>query len=332
MRLSTVLLVTRRPPDEFSWIERLRPLTRGAEAAADLLDDAAILPSRPGFELVISKDAQVEGVHTLPGEAPEIFARRLLRTALSDLAAKAADPFGYLLMTAWPMDRDMAWREQFIAGLKEDGDRFGVVLLGGDTVSTPGPLVASATVFGWIPQGQRLLRSGARSGDALVICGSIGDGWLGLRAARGEIRDPSGVLARRYRLPEPLFVLRDVLRRRARATIDVSDGLLADAGHLAEASGLAVTVDLDRLPLSMEAADWLAGQGNSAEAATMLAIGGDDYAVACAMPSADVEAFISESAALEIRAAAVGYFAAGRGLQVRRLGARLDVKRTGWRH
>ena len=113
--------------DEFRWIDRLRPLTRGDPRALNLNDDAAILPSRIGFDLVISTDAMVEGVHFLSGEAMDTVARRLLRTSLSDLAAKAAEPFGYFLTIAWPARFDDADRDRFIAGLDEDGRRFGLV-------------------------------------------------------------------------------------------------------------------------------------------------------------------------------------------------------------
>src|SRR5580698_3736323 len=133
--------------DEFDWIASLRALTLGDRRALDLADDAAVLPARPGFDLVISEDAMVEGVHFLEGEQAEIVARRLLRTALSDLAAKAAEPFGYTLTVAWPPARTWDDRLAFVRGLQEDGQRFGVALLGGDTVSTPGPLTVSATVF-----------------------------------------------------------------------------------------------------------------------------------------------------------------------------------------
>src|SRR3989442_8234332 len=191
-------------PDEFDWIARLRPLTRGDPRALNLMDDAAVLPARPGFDLVTSKDTMVEGVHFLAGEERDVVARRLLRTNLSDLAAKAAEPFGYLMAAAWPPG---GWdeRDAFIRGLAEDGEAFGIALLGGDTTSTEGLLTVSATVLGWVPQGRAVLRSGARPGDALWLCGGMGQGLLGLMAVRGEIADPDGAIARRYRLPEPLL-------------------------------------------------------------------------------------------------------------------------------
>ncbi len=327
-----MLAVKQGPPDEFAWIESLRPLTRGDARALDLRDDAAILPSRPGFDLVISTDATVEGVHFLAAEKPDIIARRMLRTSLSDLAAKAAEPFGYFLLTAWPPGRDQAWRDGFKRGLALDGEAFGVALLGGDTVSMPGPFTVSATVLGWTPQGRAVRRSGARAGDLIVVCGAIGDGVLGLRAARGEIADPHGVLANRYRLPEPLFSLRQALRDRAHAAADVSDGLLADAGHIADASGLGLSIDLDRLPLSTEGRAWLGAQPDSAAASLALATGGDDYALACAVAPADAPAFIAAVRARGVLAAIVGTFDAQSGVRATHAGAPIAVEQPGWRH
>ena len=122
--------------DEFTWIDRLRPLTRGDPRALALRDDAAVLPGRPGYDLIISTDSMVEGVHWLAGEDPYVIARRLLRVSLSDLAAKAAEPFGYFLDAAWSDRFDTEALDRFIDGLREEGGRFDVSLLGGDTVTT----------------------------------------------------------------------------------------------------------------------------------------------------------------------------------------------------
>jgi thiamine-monophosphate kinase len=250
-----------------------------------------------------------------------------LRTSLSDLAAKAADPFGYTLTTAWPAARGWDDRLAFIRGLGEDGARWGVALLGGDTVATPGPLVVSATVFGWVPRGRAILRSGARPGHALVVCGAIGDGVLGLRAARGEALEGAAMLAARYRLPEPRFDLRAALRTHAAAAADVSDGLIADALHLAEASGCRIVIDLARMPLSGPAAAWLAAQPDEAAARLQLASGGDDYAIVCA--AADGAALAQACGA---GAAVIGGFEAGAGAEVRLGERRLTPGRLGWRH
>ena len=274
----------------------------------------------------------VEGVHFLVGEAPDVIARRLLRAALSDLAAKAAEPFGYFLLTAWPSDRDGAYRDRFRQGLAWDGEAFGVALLGGDTVSTSGPLTLSVTVLGWSAQGRAVLRSGATAGDALIVCGAVGDGWLGLKAARGEIADPTGALARRYRLPEPLFRLREALLNHAHAAADVSDGLIADAAHVADASGLGLTIHLDHLPLSNEGRAWFTAQPDQAAACLALATGGDDYAVVCAVATVDAPAFTAVVEARGIPAAAIGTFDADGGLRVFHAGAAISVERPGWRH
>jgi len=308
--------------DEFSEIARLfRPFTLGAPGAFDLLDDAAVVAQRPGFDLVVTKDAVVEGVHFPVGERPDLIARKLVRVNLSDLAAKAAEPFGCFLAVAWPSAFDGAQREAFAAGLGEDLAAFGVALLGGDTVSTPGPFTASLTALGWVPQGGMVRRAGARVGDILAVSGAIGDGALGLMAARGEIEDPGGWLAGRYRLPTPRLDLRAVLRRDASAAADVSDGLVADAGHIAEASGVGLRIDLDAVPLSPAARRWLAAQPDRTGALVRLATGGDDYEVVCATRGAPPNGFT-----------AIGEITEGPALDVRLDGVRLEIAQGGWRH
>jgi thiamine-monophosphate kinase len=314
-------------PDELDWIAALRPLAT-SEAALGLMDDTAVVPSRPGYDMVISEDAMVEGVHFLAGEDAAIVARRLLRTNLSDLAAKAAEPFGYTLMTAWPPSRGWDDQAAFVRGLADDGEEFGVTLLGGDTVTTPGPFTVSATVFGWVPSGRAVRRAGARPGDRLVVFGPVGDGFLGLKAAKGEIPDPLGELARAYRLPDPALHLRAALRAYATAAADVSDGLIVDALHIAEASGCAVTIDLERVPVSEPARAWLVRQPDPAAALLSLASGGDDYGVVCA--TSDAVALLASAEAEH--GAVVGTFAAGEGVTVRLRGETLAPASLGWRH
>jgi thiamine-monophosphate kinase len=165
-----------------------------------------------------------------------------------------------------------------------------------------------------------------------MVCGAIGDGWLGLKAARGEIADENGSLARRYRLPMPLLALREALRTHVRAAADVSDGLLADAGHIGEASGLAVAIDLARAPLSIEGEAWRARQSNGTAARLKLSIGGDDYAIVCAVAPADRDAFATAVASLDVPVATIGAFSKGAGLTVTDGGAPVIVSRVGWRH
>ena len=310
--------------DEFAQIERLyRPLTRGAPEALRLLDDAAVIPQRAGFDFVVTKDAMVEGVHFPVGEPADLVARKLLRVNLSDLAAMGAEPYGYLLATVWPKDAGLAERTAFAEGLRIDGEAFGLSLLGGDTVSTDGPRTFSLTLLGWVPHGSALLRSGARPGDRVLVSGPIGDGWLGLEAVFGRIADPTGELTRAYRLPDPRLDLAKAARAHASAGADISDGLIADAGHIAKASGVGLELHLDRLPLSEPAKAWLAGQPNRAAALVQLASGGDDYElVLTAAPLAAAELGLSE----------VGVVSAGEGMRVLVDGAPVEVAAGGWRH
>jgi thiamine-monophosphate kinase len=325
------------PVDEFDWIARcLRPLAASAPEALGLGDDAALIPGRPGFDLVITKDAVVEGVHFLADDPPDRVARKLLRVNLSDLAAKGAEPYGYFLAIAWPSGGGWPEREAFARGLKADQDEFGVKLFGGDTVSTPGPLTLSATLLGWTPAGGMIRRAGARAGDVVLVTGSIGDGALGLAAARGEAMGLSGAdlawLKARYQLPQPRLGLGEALRRWGHAAADVSDGLIADAGHIAAASGLALTLDLDRTPLSSAARAWLASQPDPAAARLALATGGDDYEVICTAPAAATASLKRAAEALGFALTEIGSVSAGAGVQVLCGGREASVARTGWRH
>lgn len=316
--------------DEFDLIARLlRPLTDGAPEALNLLDDAAVLPARPGFDLVVSKDMIVEGVHFLPADPLDLVARKLLRVNLSDLAAKAAEPYAYFLAVAWPARCGWPEREAFAAGLRRDQDAFGISLLGGDTTATPGPLAASATVLGWVPAGGARLRSTARPGDMVLVSGVIGDGWLGLQAARGEIDAPGAL--QRYRLPEPRLGLRDALST-AHACADVSDGLIADAGRIAIASALAVDIDLGRLPLSAEGMRHIGRAPNRIGGLIELATGGDDYELVCTAAPERAGAVIEAAMARGVTMTVVGRVSDGQGVRVFCDGRPVAVSRAGYRH
>ncbi len=320
--------------DEFERIARLfRPLTFGAPEALGLLDDAAVIAARPGHDLVVTKDALVAGVHVLPDDPPDLVARKLLRVNLSDLAAKGAEPFGYFLAVAWPDGLAESAMEAFAAGLEQDQRAYGLKLFGGDTVSTPGPFTASATLLGWTPAGTMVRRSTARAGDVLLVSGTVGDGGLGLLAAKGELEGVSAIdlgdLAGRYTLPEPRLALRPVLRAFASAAADVSDGLLADAAHIGEASGLGVRLHLERLPLSPAAARWLSVQPHDRAARLALATAGDDYEVVCTTAPNHVAAMVAAAGA---PLTPVGEITPAPGLAVLHSGEAVEPGRTGWRH
>jgi len=320
--------------DEFEAIARLfRPLTGGAPEALELMDDAAAIPARPGFDLIVTKDAMVEGVHFLPDDPPDLVAKKLLRVNLSDLAAKGAEPYAYFLALAWPKRWDDDARAAFARGLAEDQARFGLKLFGGDTVSTPGPLTVSATLLGYAPAGRMVRRGGARAGDLVLVSGSIGDGWLGLAAAKGAFDgEGAAALATRYRLPEPRLALRPALLAHATAAADVSDGLIADAGHIGEASGLRVELDLDRLPLSPAAAAWLAAQPDRAEALLGLASGGDDYELVLTAAPEHEAAIHREARVAGVPLTVIGRVGDGAGVQVLIDGEARRSDRAGWRH
>jgi thiamine-monophosphate kinase len=324
------------PVDEFDWIDQcLRPLAAAAPEALDLLDDAALISARPGFELVVSADAIVEGVHFRASDPLDLVARKLLRVNLSDLAAKAAEPYAYLMTLCWPAASGWPERRRFAQGLAEDQARFGVRLLGGDTTATPGPFTASLTVFGWAPSGAMVRRSAARVGDVVLVSGTIGDGWLGLRAGEEPLGlgpDDAEWLLDRYRLPQPRLSLATALRSYANAAADVSDGLLADAGRIGRASGLRLVLDLDRIPLSAPARAWLAGQGDSVAARMALAAGGDDYEVVCTAPPENASRLAAAAAAAGVELSAVGEVTKGEGVRAIAKGVERPIARAGYRH
>jgi thiamine-monophosphate kinase len=318
--------------DEFQSIARLfRPLTNGAAEAFDLRDDAAAIASRPGYDLIVTQDAMVEGVHFLADDPAGLIARKLLRVNLSDLAAKGAEPYAYFLTVAWPRAWNDDRRTAFVQGLGEDQAHYGLTLLGGDTVSTPGPLTLSVTMMGWTPRGAMIRRAGAMLGDVVMVSGTIGDGALGLRAAQGDRMgleaDAALWLADRFHLPQPRIDLQPLLRTYAAAAADVSDGLLADAGHIGEASGLGVEIDLGALPLSKPAAAWLARQPDRAQALAQLAAGGDDYEVVCTIRPDTLE--IVQATGL---LTPIGRTTADLGVQAILEGRVLDVARLGFSH
>lgn len=314
---------------EFELIDRLlKPLARGCPGALELTDDAALVDVPDGAQLVIAKDAIVANVHFLDSDPPATIAGKLLRVNLSDLAAMGAEPLGYLTVLARAPGTDDRWLAGFAAGLAEDQARFGCHLLGGDTVSTPGPLTLSLTILGTVPRGQALLRRGARPGDDVWVSGTLGDSALGLRVLRGLAvdEDEALVLVDRYRTPRPRLQLGKALRGLATAVIDVSDGLAADLGHVLETSKVGATVDLALLPLSAAAA----GVPGAREAALT---GGDDYELLFTVPGerrAEVEALLP---ALDHGLTRIGQIRAEPGLLVHDgTGRPVPLGRAGWRH
>lgn len=311
--------------DEFGRIARFfAPLAAGFPGALGLTDDAALISPRPGRQLVVTTDALVSDIHFRGDDPPDLIARKALRVNLSDLAAMGADPLCYTLVTALSADRGEDWIAALVRGLAADQAEFGIGLAGGDSVRTPGPSMLSVTAIGDLPEGQALRRSGARPGDHVYVSGTIGDGALGLAALRGEIADPEGFLADRYLLPRPRLALGRALRGRASAALDISDGLVADFGHIADASGIRIVIEAERVPLSASARAALAA--DPARLAAILA-GGDDYELAFASP----EHLPEEIAGTPVTR--IGRVEAGGGVAVLdRRGEEIRLASGGYRH
>ena len=267
---------------EFDRIEKFfKPLAAHSPGALGLSDDAAVLPVAGLAGLVISTDALVEGVHFRVDDPAELIARKALRTNLSDLAAMGAEPWVYTLALALgplggaPVD---LWVAGLAAGLANDQEEFSIGLIGGDSVSTPGPVMVSITIFGKQGADGVLTRSGAAAGDDIYVSGTIGDAALGLKILSGALTglDPetSALLVDRYHLPRPRVNLGMALAGCASAAMDVSDGLAQDLTHLCKASGVAGEISVKDIPLSRAAGLLLADGLASVED---ICGGGDDY-------------------------------------------------------
>ena len=286
-----------------------RPLATDP-GALGLVDDAAVLTSS-GDDLVVTTDAVIEGVHFLPGDPPDTIARKALRVNLSDLAAKGAVPAGFVLTLALREAKE-AWLAPFARALGEDAAAFNCPVLGGDTVSTPGPLMISITAFGRVPPGRMVRRTDAKPGDRIAVTGTIGDAALGLRMLKGEGEgfDTSSreFLIQRYRVPQPRNALALAIRDHASASMDVSDGLAGDLTKLCAASGVSATVSLADVPLSAPVRAFIAKGRSDIEAAMS---GGDDYEVLCTVPENRWDSFAAAARQAGIQVSAIGRIEAG---------------------
>lgn len=268
-----------RKLDEFDLIETyFSPLSKALEGAFGLRDDAAVLSVPPGESLVVTTDTLVEGVHFLKDTDPGHLAHKLLRVNLSDLAAMGAKPATYVLSLALPGTVEPPWIARFARALGQDQETYGIHLAGGDTVLTPGPLTLTVAAHGTVAKGRELRRSGARPGDRVYVSGTLGDAAFGLKCLQNEIHGLTGeqrkFLTGRYLKPRPRVDLGLRLSGLASAATDVSDGLVADLGHICSASGVGAVVEGARVPVSDPVRDILAG---SSRRISTVMTGGDDY-------------------------------------------------------
>ncbi len=307
---------------EFELIARyFAPLARATPGARGLLDDAAVLAPPAGHDLVITKDMLAEGVHFLPGDPPETIAHKLLAVNMSDLASMGAVPAGCVLGLGCPAGADVEpWVARFADGLAAALQQFGCGLYGGDTISGLERWTLSLTAFGWVPHGSALSRAGAQLGDDVYVSGDVGAAALGLAALQSGNDGPADWIAR-YRCPAPRLALGVALRGVASACADVSDGLLADAGHIAHASGLGVEIDLASVP------------HDPAQDAMAAATAGDDYELVFTLPPDRAAALLTISQDLGLKLTRVGVMKAQAGVQVRLAdGQRITPQRLGYQH
>jgi thiamine-monophosphate kinase len=294
-----------------------RPLAKHP-GAFGLLDDAAAVVPPKGCDLVLTTDGLISGVHFFPDDPAHTVAKKALRVNLSDLAAKGAAPLGFLLALALPRNTDASWLKRFTRGLKEDAAAFVFPLLGGDTDRTPGPLSISVVAVGAVPHGQIIRRSGARTGHAVVVTGSVGDSALGLMLRRapglakrwGLSSRHREYLADRYLLPQPRTAIAAVLRRHAAASMDISDGLVGDLTKLCRTSKVAAEIEIERVPLSDAAR---AALGSEPSLMETLLTGGDDYEVLATMPGTELAAFRRAALKHGIAVTQIGKVVAGAG-------------------
>ena len=253
----------------------------GGEVVLGIGDDCALLALPAGEQLAVSTDTLVAGVHFPDPCEPFLLGQRALAVATSDLAAMGATPVGFTLALSLPA-AESGWLEAFARGLDAMAARCAMRLIGGDT--TRGPLSLSVTVFGRVPGGQALLRSGARAGDLLCVGGTLGDAAGALPLVLGQRTDDSPealALLERYWSPQPQLALGQALRGKASAALDISDGLLADCGHIAAASGVRLVIEQAQVPLS-EALLRSVGQEHALQCGLS---GGDDYVLAFTLPA-----------------------------------------------
>ncbi|WP_119165501.1 thiamine-phosphate kinase [Algihabitans albus] len=321
--------------DEFAVIARhFAPLAKDAPGAFGLTNDAAVIAPDGARGLVTTIDTLVEGVHFLPDDPADLVARKLLRTNLSDLAAMGASPESYLLTMALDKARDESWIERFAAGLAADQASYGLVMLGGDTVSTPGPVTLSLAAFGRVPDGRVLERGTAEPGAFVYVTGTIGDGALGLLVRQGRLTGlperERAFLETRYRLPEPRTALGPGLLDLATACLDISDGLVADLGHIAKTSGVGMEVRSADVPLSEAAGSVLA---DDPDCLPLILTGGDDYELAFTAAPENAEAIAALSRETGVPVACIGRTLEEPGVTVLdREGRRLELESPGWVH
>jgi len=319
---------------EFDLIELIRQRTAQPrdDVRLGIGDDAAVLAVPAGQELAVAIDTLVDGVHFPRGTAAADIGWKALAVNLSDLAAMGASPAWALLSLTLPQ-ADRAFVEGFVEGFVQLAKPQRLALVGGDT--TRGPLAVSVAVHGFVPPGKALTRQGARAGDAVLVTGTLGDAAAGLHALQQPRRDDDGrdglrtFLIERLNRPVPRLAAGIALREQAHACVDVSDGLLADLGHICTASGVGAEIDAALLPRSSA----LLGLYDDTTALQFALSGGDDYELCFCVPATRLSQVQADLSRLGCGVSRIGRIVAGEGVRVRgHDGGWLDGGRSGWEH
>jgi len=313
------------------------PLAAGFAGAHGLRDDAASLAPPPGMDLVLTMDAIAAGVHFFPDDPPADIGWKALAVNVSDLAAKGAQPYAYLMSLAFPGPPSREWMAPFAAGLGEAQRTFGLSLIGGDTDHRPGPLSITITALGVVPHAKMVARCTPGVGDQVLVSGTLGDSALGLMlradAAKWSLSDDHrACLNARYLRPQPRLALAPLLREYASAAMDISDGLWKDLSRMVEPKRIGARIYPARLPLS-DAARAVVEQDPAALGAILT--GGDDYEVLTTMPPESAAAFTAAAAAVGVAITDIGviggahqvYFLDGQDQEIH-----LTLNRPGYDH
>ena len=318
-------------PDEFSLINRYFSAcgAAGNDTLLGVGDDCALLAPPTGEVLAVTTDTLLAGVHFPLDSPPRLIAQRALAVNLSDMAAMGATPRWFQLALTMPV-ANKDWLAEFSAGLNTMACQFNCALVGGDT--TRGPLTISITLMGTVPSGQALKRSGAKPGDTIFVTGSLGDGAVALAVLEGRLSTSTGdaaYLKERFWQPQARIAQGLAIRNFASSAIDISDGLIADLGHIAEASQVGAVVDVDKLPLS----EALCRTADPDRRLNWALSGGDDYELCFTVPAdkvAQCQRLIDDGG---LTATRIGQIIDGQGVRcVDKQGAPFEITGSGYQH
>ncbi len=320
--------------NEFDIIKKyFLPLTRGDSSVASLQDDAAVIKVPEGCELVVTSDTLNEGVHFWPNETPRSIAYKALRSNLSDLAAMAAKPLCYQLNMAFPDKPEEAWLKEFSQALQDDNARYDVFCSGGDTTSINSEGVSvSITAIGLVPLGKAVRRSGAQADDYVVLTGPVGQAYLGLQALGGKCdANEYRNAVDRYKHPRPRLDFIEIMQKYANAAADISDGLLADCEHIAQASGCGIEIDLDKIEFSQDVQHAIDEKIITTHEALS---GGDDYELILTISESKYKKFQEFLDDINVKHHVIGrVIDSASGLFLLKNGvSRISGKGSGWKH